>query len=78
MTALGVTDRQLDLIQRAAALLPTGSRDLFLRSVASRLSDVASPTDNEVESAVNFILSNRGVSAGRVLLCDANKRRANQ
>lgn len=67
---LGISDRQLDLILRAAALLPTHRRDTFLRSVASRLSDNAHPNDNEVEAAVNFILSFRGVACGRVVLCD--------
>jgi hypothetical protein len=70
MMPLAFTDKHLGMILRAAALLPTHGREMFLRSVASRLSDNAHPSDNEVEAAVNFILSFRGVACGRVVLCD--------
>jgi hypothetical protein len=70
MKPLGFTDKQLRIILRAPALLPTHGRDTFLRSVASRLSDNTHPNDNEVEAAVNFILSFRGIACGRVVLCD--------
>jgi hypothetical protein len=75
MKVLAFTDHQLAMILRGAALLPTHGRDTFLHSVASRLSDNAHPNDNEVEAAVNFILSFRGVACGRVVLCDGVPKR---
>jgi hypothetical protein len=77
MKPLAFTDKQLGMILRAAALLPTHGRDTFLRSVASRLSDNAHPNDNEVDAAVNFILSFRGVACGRVALCDGVSKEKN-
>lgn len=74
MKLLAFTDKQLGMILRGAALLPTHGRDTFLRSVASRLSDNAHPNDNEVEAAVNFILSFRGIACGRVVLCDGAQK----
>ena len=69
MTPLALTDTQMDLVTRASQLLPPSRRDVFLRSIASRLDNIPRPTDAEVEGAVNFILSVGGVSAGSILLC---------
>ena len=60
---LALSDQQLALVMQAAALLPPPRRDDFMRSVASRLSDIARPSDHELGDAVQFILSTRGVSA---------------
>jgi hypothetical protein len=64
---LGLTDKQLDLVTRASRLLSAFQRGTFLRSIAGRLDDVANPSDDDVVAAINFILSNAGVSAGSIL-----------
>jgi hypothetical protein len=70
-----ITDQQLDLIKRAARLLPPGETNAFFRSVASRLAGV-DPGDDAVRAAVNFILNNRGVGGGRAFLhMPSSKRR---
>jgi hypothetical protein len=71
----GLTERQFDLIRRAARLLPPGETNAFFRSVASRLSGVDPLGDAAVEAAVNFILGNRGVAGGRAFLRTSSKRR---
>jgi hypothetical protein len=67
---MALTDDQMNQVKQAAALLPVGSRDLFLRSVAGRLSDSAAPTDHEVAAAINLVLSCRGVSTP-IFCCDS-------
>src|SRR5438445_12136793 len=47
--ALALSDKQLALLQRAAASLPVGERDHFLQSVAAHLS--GQPTDDAVIAA---------------------------
>jgi hypothetical protein len=59
---LALSDQQLAQIKAAAALLPVNTRDLFLRSIAGRLSDITLPTDNDIAAAVSFVLSCRGIS----------------
>jgi hypothetical protein len=59
---LSLSDKQMEVVQQAAAMLPTNNRDPFLRSVAGRLADVATPTDYDVATAVTFVLNTRGVS----------------
>jgi hypothetical protein len=59
---LALSDQQLAQVKAAATLLPVNARDLFLRSVAGRLSDITTPTDNDVAAAVSFVLSCRGIS----------------
>ena len=49
--ALALSDKQLALLQRAAAALPVGERDHFLQSVAAHLS--GQPTDDAVIAAIN-------------------------
>jgi hypothetical protein len=61
---LALTDNQLDLVQRAAALLPLHDRDHFLRSLANRMGNVAHPSDHDVQDAVDFILNCRGIGGG--------------
>ena len=67
---LALSDSQLKQLRAAAALLPVNARDLFLRSVAGRLSDIATPTDNDVAAAVSFVLSCHGISM-RMSFCDS-------
>jgi hypothetical protein len=59
MTPLSFSDEQLDLVTRAAGLLPTHDRNRFLRSIANRLEDTANPTDFDIRSAIDFILGAR-------------------
>jgi hypothetical protein len=56
---LSLSDRQMEQLKTAAALLPM---DSFLRSVAGRLVDIATPSDHDVAVAVSFVLNCRGVS----------------
>jgi hypothetical protein len=65
---LSLSDQQLQMIMAAAELLPRGNRDSFMRSIASRLSDVDHRSDNELASAVSFILSSHDVATGRAPL----------
>jgi hypothetical protein len=67
---LALSDQQLKTVETAAALLPVNARDTFLRSIANRLSDIATPSDHDVATAVSFVLNTRGVSAP-LFLCDA-------
>ena len=60
--ALALSDKQVALLQRAAASLPVGERDHFLRSVAAHLTDV--PTDDAVIAAT-------AMAARRALRCGA-------
>src|SRR5437016_3810279 len=66
---MALTDSQMDQVKQAAALLQPSQRDLFLRSIANRLSEIAAPTDNDVATAVNLVLSCRGVSS--MFCCDS-------
>ncbi len=52
--ALALSNKQLALLQRAAASLPVGERDHFLQSVAAHLS--GQPTDDAVIAAINAAL----------------------
>jgi hypothetical protein len=67
---LSLSDRQMDLVMRGAMLMPTHDRDVFLRSIASRL-DGEPITDTNVEEAVLFILGCRGIGGGPLALHDA-------
>jgi hypothetical protein len=62
---MALTDRQLQTVQQAAAMLPVNARDTFLRSVAGRLSAIETPTDHDVAHAVNFVLGCHGVAVGQ-------------
>lgn len=61
---LGFTDKQLRLVAEASSLLPPSRRDVFLRSVANRLADVADPSDGQIAAAVDFVLSINGIGVG--------------
>lgn len=61
---LALTDTQLALVQQAAGMIPVHDRCHFLRSVANRLGDVAHPSDDAIQDAVDFVLNCRGVAAG--------------
>jgi hypothetical protein len=58
--ALALSDKQLALLQRAAASLPVGERDHFLRSVAAHLS--GQPADDAVIAAINAALDAAAVA----------------
>jgi hypothetical protein len=59
---LSLSDQQLALVMNAAKLLSPARRDDFMRSVASPPSDVDHRSDNELASAVSFILSSHDVA----------------
>jgi hypothetical protein len=61
---LALTDNQLDLVTRAAALLPLHDRDHFLRSISNRIGDVANPDDTAVQDTVAFVLNCGGIGGG--------------
>jgi hypothetical protein len=65
---LSLSDHQLQQVQQAAAMLPVGNRDAFLRSIAGRLSGIATPTDRDVAHAVSFVRGCQGVA-----FCHAHK-----
>lgn len=69
-TALALDDGQMNQLLAAAELLPTPSRDAFLRSVANRLSDISNPTNADISDAITFVLSSRGVATS-MFMCDA-------
>jgi hypothetical protein len=41
----------------------------FMRSIAGRLADIATPSDADIAADVNFVLSTRGISTP-AYLCD--------
>jgi hypothetical protein len=45
---LSLSDRQLLQVRTTAALLPVHARDSFMRSIAGRLADIATPNDDDV------------------------------
>jgi hypothetical protein len=51
-----LSDSQLALVRRAAALLPTNLRGKFLQSVAHELADVDPIDDEAVQRAVDAIV----------------------
>jgi hypothetical protein len=58
--ALALSDKQLGLLQRAAAPLPVGERDPFLQSVAAHLT--GAPADDAVIAAINAALDAAAVA----------------
>jgi hypothetical protein len=70
---ISFNDRQLALVMQAAAILPVGQRDSFLRSIAGRLGDLPYvPSDADIEKAIVFVLGNYGVAIGaNVFRCNA-------
>jgi hypothetical protein len=64
MPPLALTDNQLDLVQRAAALILPSDRCRFLQSIANRLGDNADPSDDQIMDALDFVLNNRGIITG--------------
>jgi hypothetical protein len=51
---IGLTDRQMNQINIAAALLPPQDRDAFLRKLSERLG--SEPSDNAVSNAISLTL----------------------
>jgi hypothetical protein len=69
-----LTDKQMEAIKAAAALVPATSRDHFLRSVANRLSALPYHiTDADIAATITMILSTRGVSTS-AFCCDSAAR----
>src|SRR5262245_18259291 len=58
--AVALSDKQLALLQRAAASLPVGERDHFLQSVAAHLT--GAPAADAVIAATNAALSAAAVA----------------
>ena len=58
--ALALSDKQLGLLQRAAASLAVEERDHFLQAVAAHLS--GQPTDDAVIAAINAALDAAAVA----------------
>jgi hypothetical protein len=58
--ALALSDKQLALLQRAAASLPVEERDHFLHSVATHLT--GAPTDEAVIAAIDAALDAAAVA----------------
>jgi hypothetical protein len=63
---LSLSDDQMALVTRAAALLPRHDRDRFLQSIAGRLGD--HPTDGDILGAIDFVLAPRGIIIGGTAL----------
>ncbi len=67
---LALTSDQMSQLLGAAQLIPQGSRDSFLRSVADRLADIRDPSNANISDAITFVLSSRGVTTS-MFMCDA-------
>jgi len=67
---LALDDIQMSNLLAAAQLLPTNSRDAFLRSVANRLADIRNPTNTDIGDAITFVLNSRSVATS-IFMCDA-------
>jgi hypothetical protein len=61
--ALAMDDAMMDNLLAAAKLLPTHSRDCFLRSVGSKLANIDTPTNEDLSAAITAVLNSRGVTA---------------
>ena len=65
MSPLSFTDHQIAQLKMVAAMLPANARDNFLRSISSRLVDLPyPPSDADVQAAIDFVLSCRGITRG--------------
>jgi hypothetical protein len=65
MPPLSFDDAQMNRLMDAAALLPPGQRDAFLRSVAGRVAGMQCIIGMaEIESAIEFTLNAYGVIGG--------------
>lgn len=65
MRPLALDDEMLDRLTDAAALLPAAQRGHFMRSVANRINHLPEPGIADLETAIQFVLNTRGVSAPR-------------
>ena len=66
---IALDDGQMNQLLAAAELLPTNSRDAFLRSIANRLADIRNPTNADISDAITFVLNTRG-AATSMFMCD--------
>jgi hypothetical protein len=66
---LSLSDEQMDVVMRGAMLMPAVDRDVYLRSIGSRL-DGERCSNLNVEEAVLFVLSCRGIAAAPLALHD--------
>ena len=65
MPPFAFDDAMLDRLMAAAALLPVGARDSFVRSVGNRLAGLRFPPGlGELEVAIAFVLNTRGIGGG--------------
>ena len=55
-TPLRLSDRQLALVRRVAALLQSNARSQFLQSIAHELADVDAIDDEALQRAVDAIM----------------------
>jgi len=67
---LALDDGQMNQLLAAAQLLPTNSRDAFLRSIANRLVEIRNPSNKDIADAITFVLGARGVATS-MFMCDA-------
>jgi hypothetical protein len=67
---LALDDTQMTNLLAAAKLLPTGSRDAFLRNIANRFADIRNPTNADIGDAIMLVLNSRGVATS-LFMCDA-------
>ena len=59
------TDDQITQLKMVASMLPLNARNNFLRSISNRLADLPYPPSNaDVQAAIDFVLSCRGVAGG--------------
>jgi hypothetical protein len=59
MPPLSFSDEQLDLVTRAAALLPTHQHNTFLQSISNRIGASPKPTNDDIKDAIDFVLGCR-------------------
>jgi hypothetical protein len=66
MPPFAFTEEQFDRVMHAASLLPANMKDNFVRSVANRVADRPfEVTLGDVETAIRFVLTTRGIAVGR-------------
>jgi hypothetical protein len=68
------TDDQITQLKMVASMLPINARNNFLRSIGNRLADLPYPASNaDVQAAIDFVLSRRGVAGGAEAFSNTNK-----
>jgi hypothetical protein len=68
---LSFTDDQINQLKMIASMLPSNARANFIRSIGNRLVDLPYPPSNaDVQAAIDFVLSCRGVAGGVQAFCN--------